>query len=153
MRQSSGRPRRTLRERLYQFMIGRNGPDALGNALMILYLVLFVANLITAYLVKPPYVTYVTYGFYLLECALIVYSVFRMFSRNLYARRRENAWHLRRVGAIKGFFKLQKNKRRDRKTHVYRKCKACKSVLRLPREKGKHTVRCPKCQHRFEVKI
>ena len=148
MRQS--RPRRTLRERLYSFMIGRNGADALGNALMVLYLVLFVANLVTAYFIRNPYVSY---AFYALECALIGYSVFRMFSRNLPARRRENGWYLRRIGAVKGFFKLQRNKRRDRKTHVYRKCKECKSVLRLPRQKGKHTVRCPRCQHRFEVKI
>ena len=48
---------------------------------------------------------------------------------------------------------LQKSKHRDRKTHVFRKCPACKSVLRLPRQKGKHTVRCPRCQHRFDVKI
>lgn len=150
MRYRPPRPRRSLSERLYSFMIGRNGADALGNALFIIYLVLFVVNLVLSYTLKNPYVLYALNA---AQLALIVCSIFRMFSRNLPARRRENAWYLRRIGAVKDFFKLQKNKRRDRKTHVYRKCKACRSVLRLPRQKGKHTVRCPRCQHRFEVKI
>ena len=150
MRYRSPRQRRSLGERLYSFMIGRNGTDALGRALLVAYLVLFVIDLILSYTIKNPYVIY---ALNLLQLSLIFYSIFRMFSRNLPARRRENAWYLRRAGAVKGFFKLQKSKHRDRKTHVFRKCPACKSVLRLPRQKGKHTVRCPRCQHRFDVKI
>jgi hypothetical protein len=46
MRYRPPRPRRSLSERLYSFMIGRNGADALGNALFITYLVLFVVNLV-----------------------------------------------------------------------------------------------------------
>ena len=150
MRYRSPRQRRSLGERLYTFMIGRNGADALGNALFVLYLALFVINLILTYTLKNPYVLY---SLNAVQLALILFSIFRIFSRNLPARRRENAWYLRRVGAVKGFFKLQKSKHRDRKTHVYRKCKQCKSVLRLPRQKGKHAVRCPRCQHRFDVRI
>ncbi len=142
MRNRSYRPRRPWRERLYTFMIGRNGGDALGRALLVLYLILALVNAFVG-----------SWIVYLLATALAVYAVFRMLSRDLYARRRENAWYLRVENAIKGFFRLQRNKWRDRKTHVYRKCKECKSVLRLPRERGKHTVRCPRCQHRFEVNI
>jgi hypothetical protein len=123
-------------------MIGRNGGDALGRALLILYFVLSVINAFVA-----------SWILYAVACAVAAYALFRIFSRNLYARRRENAWYLRIQNAVKDAWHLQRNKHRDRKTHVYRKCKACKSVLRLPREKGKHTVRCPKCQHRFEVEI
>lgn len=142
MRQPSARPRRPWRERLYSFMIGRNGADALSRALLILYLVLFVINLFVRSWVATA-----------VEYALIIYSLFRMLSRNLPARRRENAWYLKCENGIKGACKLQRNKWRDRKTHAYRRCPQCKSVLRLPKQKGRHTVRCPQCQHRFETKI
>ena len=46
---------------------------------------------------------------------------------------------------IKGFFVLRKNKFRDRKTHVYRKCPHCKAQIRLPKVKGEHKCACPKC--------
>ena len=135
-------PRRPFRERVYSFMIGRNGGDALGRALLILYLVLALVNaFIGSWIV------------YLLATTLAIYAIYRMLSRDLYARRRENAWYLRRENAVRDLWRLQRNKWRDRKTHVYRRCPACKSTLRLPRQKGKHTVRCPKCQHRFEVNI
>lgn len=142
MRQQHTRPRRTFRERLYGFMVGRNGADALCRALLILYLVLIVVNFFIG-----------SWVIYAVEYILVIYTVFRMLSRNLAARRRENTWFLTIENSIKNFFKLQKYKWHDRKTHVYRKCPDCKKTLRLPRSKGKHTVKCPCCGHRFEVKI
>ncbi|MBR5515382.1 MAG: hypothetical protein IKU52_04190 [Clostridia bacterium] len=56
------------------------------------------------------------------------------------------------LSKINGFLKLSKNKFRDRKTHVYRQCPCCKANLRLPKAKGIHTVKCPRCFARFEVK-
>ena len=142
MRRPYSRPRRSLREHLYAFMIGRNGSDELTRAILILYLALFIVNLF----VRSWIVNIVAY-------AIIVYSLFRMLSRNLLARRRENAAYLRLQNSVTSFFRLQRNKWRDRKTHVYRRCKTCKSTLRLPRQKGKHTVKCPCCGQRFSVKI
>ena len=135
-------PRRPWCERLYTFMIGRNGGDALGRTMLILYAVLVVIN---AFL--DSWVLYV------IACADAVLALLRIFSRNLAARRRENARYLKVERAVRDFFRLQRNRWRDRKTHAFRRCPACKSTLRLPRQKGKHTVRCPRCQHRFEVKI
>ena len=65
----------------------------------------------------------------------------------------ENEKFIQIMDKPKRFFNLQKCKHRDRKTHVYRKCPSCKNNLRLPKEKGKHTVACPCCKHRFDVKI
>ena len=84
---------------------------------------------------------------------LLILSAFRVLSRKIEARRRENAVYMKIIGKFKGFFKLTGNKWRDRKTHVYRKCPKCKSVLRLPKKKGEHTVACPKCRERFDIKI
>lgn len=142
MRNRSFRPRRSPGERIYAFMLGRNGSDAFNRVLLILYATLLVANVF----VRSWILSVIAF-------AVAAYAIFRIFSRNLAARRRENAWYLRIQNGVKGFFRLQRNKWRDRKTHVYYRCPACKSVLRLPLEKGKHTVRCPRCQHRFDITI
>ena len=81
----------------------------------------------------------------LLSILLVIFIFYRMFSRDIAKRRREN-------DKFFGFFALIKNKHRDRKTHVYRRCKKCRAVLRLPRAKGKHNVVCPRCHERFSVR-
>lgn len=35
----------------------------------------------------------------------------------------------------------------------YATCPNCKATLRLPRQRGKHTVRCPRCNNRFGINI
>ena len=133
---------RYLRERLYRFMIGRYGTDSLNNFLFAIYIILFLINLFVPTLIVA-----------LLETVLVVWMFFRLLSRNIYKRRMENEKFLKMMKKPRAFFALQKNKHRDRKTHVYKTCPACKSTLRLPRQKGKHTAVCPKCARRFEVKI
>lgn len=134
--------RRSFRERLYYFFSGRNGSDALGMTALILALALDIVNsfIYSIWLAIP-------------SLLLLCYSIFRMFSRNVYKRRVENQRFCRFFRPVKNFFVLRKNKRRDKKTHVYKKCPQCKKVLRLPRVSGKHTVKCPCCQNRFEMKI
>lgn len=142
MRNKPYRPKRSLRERLLAFWMGRNGNDTLGITVFCVALAIDIANLFLNWLWLA-----------LLSLLLLSYSLFRMFSRNVYQRRRENQAFCAFWKRIKNFFVLQKNKRKDRKTHVYRKCVFCKKVLRLPRIKGTHTVRCPCCQRRFDMTI
>lgn len=136
------RPRRSFRERLAQFMYGRNGVDGLGRALCIFCLVIVGVNLFIG-----------SFVLLVLSYALMLYALFRALSRNLAARRRENAAYYRARNRVSGFFGMQKNQWRDRKTHVYRKCPHCKKTLRLPKVKGEHTVNCPCCHHRFTMKV
>jgi DNA-directed RNA polymerase subunit RPC12/RpoP len=82
----------------------------------------------------------------------IGFMYFRVFSRNIAARKRESDWFFGIVRKVTSWFKLQKNRFKDRKTHVYKKCPKCKAVLRLPKRKGTNTVACPRCKHKFEVK-
>ena len=134
--------RRGFRERLYYFLSGRNGSDALGMTSLMVALALDVANIFlrSIWLALPAFL-------------LLCYSFFRMFSRNVYKRQVENQRFCRFFRPVKNFFVLRKNKRRDKNTHVYKKCPRCKKVLRLPRVSGSHTVKCPCCQNRFEMKI
>ena len=129
-------------DRLIRFMYGRNGNDKLNQFLFWVYFVLLLLNLFLSSVIL-----------WVVELILVALYMFRFLSRNLYRRQAENRKFLKIWNKFKGFFKLQKNKFRDRKTHVYRKCEHCKAVLRLPKKKGKHTVRCPQCGKTFSVKI
>ena len=123
-------------------MYGRYGSDTLAKVMLYVCLIwMIVANIIALFVDS----VWFSVAYYLITTAMIVWMFFRMFSRNIAARRRENE-------RFCGFFKLRRNKFRDRKTHVYRKCHACGAVLRLPKAKGKHFVVCPRCNKRFEVK-
>lgn len=129
-------------ERLYRFWRGRNGSDTLYRITVWVILILAVVNLFLRSLI----LTGVT-------LALLIWSTFRCFSRNIPARQRENRAVLRFFGGIRNWFVLMKNKFRDRKTHIYRKCPACRKVLRLPKIKGDHTVCCPCCGKKFQLKV
>ena len=140
-----------LKNALYRFMYGRYGTDNLSRAILwcysgvlILYLILYVVFGFTMG-ENALAMTILHVCYFLVAGALVYLLIFRMFSRNIAKRRAENE-------KFCGFFKLRKNIYRDRKTHVYRKCPKCRAVLRLPRSKGKHTVVCPRCKERFEVK-
>ena len=123
-------------------MYGRYGNDTLGKALLWAYIALVLVSMIVS-----VFVSSVTFNLIslLIGFVLVFFIFFRMMSRDIAARRKENE-------KFTGFFKLMKNRFKDRKTHVYRKCTSCHAVLRLPKAKGKHTVVCPRCKNRFEVK-
>ncbi len=131
-----------LRERFYIFMQGRYGTDQFYNFLIAIYFIILVVNLFVGSFILS-----------MIELLLLIYMFFRVFSRNIYKRQKENNTYLRLSRKPKDFFKLTKNKFRDRKTHVYKTCPACKSTLRLPKVKGKHTAVCPRCARRFDVRI
>lgn len=129
-------------------MYGRYGTDTLNKV----YLGIYIAVVVIYYAVslfipdtaaKAKALLFLAY--LLVTTVLIILIFFRMFSRNIAKRRREN-------DRFCGFFKLWRNRFRDRRTHVYRKCPKCKAVLRLPRAKGKHAVVCPRCHERFRVR-
>lgn len=134
--------RPSLRERIARFMMGRNGSDALYYFIIGCCIAITVANIF----LNNIYVL-------IFESLLFIYAIFRFMSRNVYKRSAENRKFVNFFASIKNFFVLQKNKIRDRKTHVYHKCPSCKSTLRLPRIPGPHTVNCPRCHHRFDITV
>lgn len=130
-------------EKLARFFAGRYGLDALGKCLLAVYFVLVVINSFTGMWVLL-----------LLELAVLVWWMTRVLSRNIPARVRENDWFLTRTARVRQWGRLQRNRWRDRKTHVYRTCPHCKAVVRLPRTKrGRHTCDCPRCRREFPVTI
>lgn len=137
-----------FKNKIQRFLYGRYGGDTLNNVLLGVYLFIVLAYFIGSIFIPPAAVKVkliLSLLYYVITITLFILIFYRMLSRNIAKRRRENE-------RFCGFFRLRKNKIRDRKTHVYRKCPNCRAVLRLPRAKGKHNVVCPRCKHRFEVK-
>ena len=131
-----------LKNKLAQFMYGRYGTDQLYIALIGAYFVLIVANTFISSTVISIFMS-----------AVLVYTMFRALSRNVYKRRMENEKFMKIWRPIKAQGSLMIRRVKEIKTHRFRKCPHCKKVLRLPRMKGKHTVKCPCCNKEFELRI
>ena len=130
-----------FRYKFMQFMIGRYGTDILNTSLFGLSLGLSFINLFfRSFIVQ------------LLVYTIITYAIFRMFSRNIEARRRENNWFMGKVNFLKKRKEFHNQCKAD-KYHVYKKCPDCKAILRLPHRIGNHTTVCPKCGKEFKVKV
>ncbi len=130
-----------LREKLYEWMQGRNGVDEMGLFLIGASLVLLlIGSFINGFLLS------------LIAFGLLIYSYFRVFSRNIGARQAENNRYLAEREHLR--FKLQSKKVQFsmRKTHKYLKCPKCRQKMRVPRGKGKIEVTCPHCGEKFITK-
>ena len=136
-----------FRARLARFFMGRNGPDAL-------YYTAFAVSLISIFLSgffssSPIWLIVFTFLYFL----SFAYALFRFFSRNIAKRQKENAAFCRAFRALTMPLRRLSLRISQRKTHVFRKCPACRATLRLSRIPGEHTVRCPSCQNRFSVRV
>ncbi len=136
-----------IRRKLAEFMRGRYGAMGFDKLNLFLFLTGFVLYLVSLFFRSTP----VLYVFVGLEGACYVYVVFRSFSRNIYARQKENRAFCAFWTKFKNSLKLQKDRIKDFKSYRYKKCPSCKAVLRLPAKRGEHTVKCPKCGERFTV--
>ena len=108
-------------EAFRRFMYGRYGTDSLNKALLIAAVVLMLLGWVGGSWIA----SWMTI-FNLFAYAPLIWCIFRMYSRNIDARRRENAKWM-------GFFA----------------CPSCGQSVRVPRGKGKINIRCPKCGERF----
>lgn len=118
-----------IRAALQRFLAGRSGVDQLNIALLICGMVICLIGSFSG-----------SGLFYYLAYVPLLFALWRMLSRNIPARRRENEWFrgiLRRIG--------------DR-THCYFRCPKCRQLVRVPKGKGKISIRCPKCGESFVKK-
>ncbi|MCF0149110.1 MAG: hypothetical protein HUJ77_12035 [Clostridium sp.] len=104
--------------------------------------------------------------------ALVIISLLRIFSRNIYKRRSENNSlitflnkPLSKVGlripynsqpidftSFSYLYQVIKNKVNEKKNYKITKCPNCGQKLRLPRKKGKVVVTCKRCLHKFDFR-
>lgn len=153
-----------FRDRFFRFMEGRYGLRAFSDSVQLcivgVYVVLVVVNLFARSRIIGG-----------LQTALLLYTLFRMLSKNIPARENEarifsawkykmqDAWRFREAraqearehrAAEKARRETERARKKD-KEHIYRECPQCGTTLRLPRKKGKHSVICPRCGIRFGV--
>ncbi len=131
-----------FREKLIRFMYGRYGTDQLYYVTTIFCFVLMLVNAF----IQSDIIS-------LLVWIILVWMIFRTFSRNISRRSMENQRFLKLWNPIKRKASLTIQRFKEIKTHRYRKCPQCKAVLRLPRRTGRHTVECPSCRHEFHVHV
>ena len=121
--------RMNLAMRFQRFMYGRYGTDKLNTLILTTGLIICLVGCFFSGLTSTI-LTVISYG-------LMIWAIFRTFSRNTYKRYQENRKYL-------GF--LERLKDRD---HRYYACPKCKQSVRIPRGKGKVAITCPRCKERF----
>ncbi len=162
-------------DRLARFFMGRYGMDSLYTALTVVSLVLMVVNLFIGSLL----ITLLVFG--LLIWSMFRSLSRNIPARQRENQRFVKLWKKITFGkgpvrnytpyrgynagstdgysnAYSGFGsappkKKKKPRLKTDKEHCFRTCPECLANLRLPKKKGAHTVVCPRCQCRFEVKI
>ena len=123
---------------LRRFMAGRYGVDQLSIALLVFYLLLALVGQFT----RLPVLTW-------LALLPLLLCWFRVFSRNSSKRYQENCVFLKYWNPVTLWFRNQKARFRDRKTHRYFKCHNCSNTLRVPKGRGKIQITCPVCRKEF----
>ncbi len=123
-----------FRKKFQQFMVGRYGADSLSRFIMGAILVCITLNLFLRWDILL-----------LVEIAGLIWSYYRMFSKNYSAREKENRIYLRMKLKVSDFFNKWKFRiRQSKEYHIY-KCPGCGQKIRIPRGKGRVSIHCPKC--------
>lgn len=127
-----------LGRKMSAFMIGRYGTDELSRFLVFTGLGVMLLSWIPVLRILYP-----------ISWVLIVIAYFRSFSKNIIKRSAERDRFLRRTSKIRGKFNVWKRMWHDRSTHSYFKCPNCKTLVRVPKGKGRIAITCTKCRTEF----
>lgn len=127
-----------FRQKVMQFMQGRYGADQFSKFLIYLSLILLVITLFC----RNNFIYYIA-------VIVLFYSYFRMLSRNISKRYAENQKYLSVRYKVVGKFNWIKLRIKDSKTHKIFKCPSCSQKIRVPKGKGRISIKCPKCRIEF----
>ena len=112
------------------FMAGRYGTDKLNMYILGAGVIACLLTLFLPFKVVKLFLTAFSY-------VLMIWALFRTFSRNTYKRYQENRKFLLFLERLK-----------DRE-HKHFTCPKCRQLVRVPRGKGKIAIKCPKCSEKF----
>lgn len=127
-----------MKYKIAAFFAGRNGMDDLSRLTLWTSLIVM---LISGFL-PVPWLSGILYG---LGWAGLIYAYYRAFSKKLSQRQKENYAYL----TLRNQKKMQWA---QRKTHKFYRCPQCKTVLRVPKGKGKINIACKSCGNHFVKK-
>lgn len=129
-----------------RFMMGRNGVDQLSLLLLAAGGVLLLGSSFVGSATASTLLFLIAY-------AMLFYGLFRSYSRNIAARRRENAHLTRYTDKIARTFNMYRQMWRERGTYKYLKCPSCKKRMKVPRGRGKINIHCVGCGESFVKKV
>ena len=124
----------SIGSRMRIWMQGRYGMDELSRAVLWVAVALMLLTALTKYSI-----------FNTAALLLMLWSIFRSYSKNIYKRREEREKYMGAIGSVKSWLSLQKRRWGDRKYYKYFRCKQCKAVMRVPKGKGVVRISCRRC--------
>ena len=125
---------------IYQFMQERYGSDEMNHGILSVAIILVILNL------------FLNNGILTLVVnATLIYALYRTLSKNIWVRQKENQLYLDKTRGMRQYITLIKNNFKD-KEHRYFICPTCSKMVRVPRNRGQITIRCPQCNVKFDRK-
>ena len=124
--------------RLMEWLRGRQGPDDLAVFSVNLAIVIVLVNVFA----RTGWLGWV-------GLALVAYAMFRIQSRNLGARARENEAFLRALGPARPWVQNPRAAWAELRAYKHVRCSSCRQRVRVPRGKGRLRVTCPRCKTKF----
>ena len=121
-------------------MWGRYGNDQFNRFLIICAMVSIVLSFFLGQV------------FYILAFAIMIYTYFRMFSKNISKRSAENQWYLVRERKVRNWLDKKKRELAQRKVYHIYKCPNCRQKIRVPKGRGRIAITCRKCGTEFVKK-
>lgn len=139
-----------FKEKLRQFMVGHYGGDGLNTVLSVFSLISFITAMIIRHAAQTTAGLVISIVLYVVALGAMGLSIFRIFSKDLSARRAEYEWYRAHVVApLKRMTRESKTRREQAATHKFFKCPKCRQTVRVPKGKGKIRITCPKCGEVF----
>ena len=133
-----------MRNWLQRVMAGRYGVDEYSRFLNVVALVSLVLSIL--------FNNGLSVFFWLLAISSLVWTYFRMFSRNTYKRRAENNAYLTIRYSMTRKLSGLKQRMQQKRYYRFYKCPKCGITTRVPKGKGKIRITCPKCGEIFQRK-
>lgn len=138
-----------LGDKIKRFMYGRYGVDQFGKDMLWLSVLLSILSMILNLFKIPIITTLLSF----VSTLVLVYIIYRTFSKNINKRVMENNKYLGKKTRFLTKIKFNVTRAKDAKNFVYIKCPNCKNYSRVPRGKGKIKITCRVCKTQFDKKV
>ena len=132
---------RKILDRMVESLNGSNGADELGKAAVAASFALLLVGI----LANVRWLSTVALAFAL-------YAWWRMASRNVAQRQRENQAFLKALGPAAAFVRSPRAVFEEHRAYKHLTCPSCHQHVRVPRGKGKLRVTCPSCHTKFDAR-
>lgn len=130
-----------MKDWIRKMMVGRYGVDRFALAIVTVSVLVSLLGQMLEFLLLSA-----------LAMILAVWAAYRMLSKNIDQRKKEERIFMAYANNIRSFFTGSIRSLQDSKTHHHYKCPECSQKIRVPKGRGKIAITCPKCHTEFVKK-